>query len=210
MLASGIAAQTDMDGYMADKGLVEVSKLDSSIHVSLRYATADNIFGQPVYSGITGAWLHPDAAAKMLEAARILRHEHPEYSFLVYDAARPMSVQRSMWALVRGTDKTRYVSNPAKGGGMHNYGMAVDVTLTYSSGKPLDMGTSFDYFGKEAWITDEEALLKAGSISRQAYDNRRLLRSVMRRAGFTTILYEWWHFNACLRPTAISKYRVID
>ena len=48
-----------------------------------------------------------------------------------------MSVQRIMWNLVRGTNKTYYVSNPAKGGGLHNYGMAVDLTIIDASGKLL-------------------------------------------------------------------------
>jgi D-alanyl-D-alanine dipeptidase len=145
----------------------------------------------------------------LLKAQRLLKRKYPNYTLLIYDAARPISVQRRMWALVRGTDKTRYVSNPAKGGGMHNYGMAVDLTIADTSGHPLDMGTSFDYFGPAAWITDEAGLLRSGRISRAAYDNRRRLRAIMREAGFTTILYEWWHFNACHRPTARARYRLI-
>jgi D-alanyl-D-alanine dipeptidase len=190
--------------------MTDVSDTSSNIIIDLRYADSNNIFGQAVYVGITGAWLHPDAAAKFMKACCILKEEYPQYSFVIYDAARPMSVQKLMWNLVRGTDKTRYVSNPARGGGLHNYGMAVDVTLADSTGRPLDMGTPFDYFGREAWITGEDSLLRAGSISRQAYENRRMLRAIMRRAGFTTILYEWWHFNACLRPVAVEKYRLIE
>ena len=94
-----------------------------------------------------------------------------------------MSVQRKMWALVRGTDKVNYVSNPANGGGLHNYGMAVDVTILDKTGAPLPMGTPFDFFGEEAHTNNEEALLDAGKIDRTAYDNRRLLRRIMRNAG---------------------------
>jgi D-alanyl-D-alanine dipeptidase len=199
----------ELDLYFLSKNLVDVSRLDSSLRVSLQYATPDNFMGKAVYRGVSGIWLHPDAAAKLLKAQRLLQAKHPGYTLLVYDAARPMSVQRTMWNLVKGTGKTNYVSNPARGGGLHNYGMAVDVTLADSSGKPLPMGAPFDYFGEEAHTNNEEALLQSGRLSREAFLNRRLLREVMRQAGFRTILYEWWHFNACTREEARKYYPLL-
>ncbi|WP_289760854.1 hypothetical protein [uncultured Duncaniella sp.] len=65
----------------------------------------------------------------------------PGYRLLVKDAARPMSVQRRMFNAVKGTSKANYVANPAKGGGLHNYGLAVDVTIEDAQGNELDMGT---------------------------------------------------------------------
>ncbi|MDR1918390.1 MAG: M15 family metallopeptidase [Tannerellaceae bacterium] len=210
LLLAGTAQAGELDRYLASLGLVDVSQRDTSLRVSLQYALPGNVMGEAVYSGISGAWLHPDAADKLLKAQRLLKAKHPDYTLLIYDAARPMSVQRRMWNLVRGTDKTNYVSNPANGGGLHNYGMAVDLTLADASGKPLPMGTPFDHFGEEAHTDKEEALLQAGKISREAFANRRLLREIMRQAGFRTILYEWWHFNACTRPEARQYYRLID
>lgn len=199
-----------LDDYMSGKGLVKVAKLDSTLRVSLVYATSDNFLGQAVYSGMSHAWLHPNAADMLIEAQRLLKKEYPAYTLIIYDAARPMSVQRKMWALVRGTDKTNYVSNPANGGGLHNYGMAVDVTILDVTGKPLHMGTPFDFFGKEAHTTHEEALVKSGKITSEAFSNRRLLRRIMKKAGFRSIPYEWWHFNACSRAYARENYPVID
>jgi D-alanyl-D-alanine dipeptidase len=189
---------------------VDVARRDTSLRVDLKYASSDNFLGKPLYKGITGVWLRPEAALRLMEAQRMLRARYPGYSLLVYDAARPMSVQRAMWDMVKGVGKTNYVSNPAKGGGLHNYGMAVDLTIADASGKPLDMGTLFDHFGEAAHTNNEEALLQSGKISREALLNRRLLREVMRQAGFRTILYEWWHFNACTRNEAILKYPLID
>lgn len=199
----------DLDAYLQNKGLVDVSMLDTTIRVQLVYATPDNFMGEAVYSGITRAWLHPDAAGKLVKAQRLLQKEHPEFTLVVYDAARPMAVQRKMWSLVRGTDKVNYVSNPANGGGLHNYGMAVDVTILDRTGEPLPMGTPFDFFGEEAHTTQEEALLDTGKITRQEFDNRRLLRRIMKQAGFRTIPYEWWHFNACSRAEARENYPVL-
>lgn len=200
----------DLDTYFLSKGLVDVRLLDPTLVISLQYAQTSNIFGQAVYPELDGIWLHPHAAAKLVKAQRLLKDVHPEYSLIVYDAARPMSVQRQMWNLVRGTNKTNYVSNPANGGGLHNYGMAVDVSIVDRSGKPLPMGSPFDYFGEEAHINQEETLLRKGKITSEEYNNRLLLRQVMRNAGFRTILYEWWHFNACTRTEARQHYRLIE
>lgn len=200
----------DLDAYLARIGMINVAEVDSTIRVCLKYATPNNLMGKAVYEGITGIWLHPDAAKKLLKAQELLKKEHPSYSLLVFDAARPMSVQRIMWNIVRGTDKTNYVSNPAKGGGLHNYGMAVDVTILNAQGKELPMGTSFDFLGEEAHITAEEVLVREGKITSQELSNRLLLRKVMRQAGFRTIMYEWWHFNACSREEARRNYPLID
>ncbi|RGP17895.1 M15 family metallopeptidase [Parabacteroides gordonii] len=200
----------ELDTWLHDRGLVDISVLDSTIRVHLVYATPDNFMGETVYTGITRAWLHPDAAQKLVTAQRLLKKEHPDLTLVVYDAARPMSVQRKMWSLVRGTDKVNYVSNPSNGGGLHNYGMAVDVTILDPAGEPLPMGTPFDFFGEEAHTNNEEALLASGKITRKEFDNRRLLRRIMKSAGFRTIPYEWWHFNACSRTEARQSYPVLD
>lgn len=200
----------ELDTWLHDRGLVDISVLDSTIRVHLVYATPENFMGETVYTGITRAWLHPDAAQKLVTAQRLLKKEHPDLTLVVYDAARPMSVQRKMWRLVRGTDKVNYVSNPSNGGGLHNYGMAVDVTILDPTGEPLPMGTPFDFFGEEAHTNNEEALLASGKITRKEFDNRRLLRRIIKSAGFRTIPYEWWHFNACSRAEARQSYPVLD
>lgn len=199
-----------LDTWLHDRGLVDISLLDSTIRVHLVYATPDNFIGETVYTGITRAWLHPDAAQKLIVAQQLLKEEHPDLTLVVYDAARPMSVQRKMWKLVRGTNKVNYVSNPSNGGGLHNYGMAVDVTILDPAGQPLPMGTPFDFFGEEAHTNKEESLLASGKITRKEFNNRRLLRRIMKSAGFRTIPYEWWHFNACSRAEARQSYPVLD
>lgn len=54
----------DLDAYLRGKGLMDVGSLDTTLCVQLVYATADNFMKQTVYSGISRAWLHPDAAEK--------------------------------------------------------------------------------------------------------------------------------------------------
>ncbi len=200
----------DWDTPLSSQGYVNITETDPTIRIYLMYAYPDNFMGEAVYNGITRAWLRPEAAEKLIKAQRLLKEIHPGYSLIVYDAARPMSVQRKMWSLVRGTDKTNYVSNPANGGGLHNYGMAVDVSIIDKTGTPLPMGSPVDFFGEEAHTNNEESLLQRGKITPNELDNRRLLRKVMKDAGFLTILYEWWHFNACSRAEAKEKLPLIE
>lgn len=79
--------------------------------------------------------------AALKKAQAYLKQLRPDLSLKVYDAARPMHIQQKMWDKVKHTEKDIYVSNPAHGGGMHNYGMAVDITLCTLKGDTLDMGT---------------------------------------------------------------------
>lgn len=192
-------------------GLVDVSELDSCIIVSLLYATPDNFTGEVLYGDLKEAYLHPDAAESLLKAQRLLKQKHPEYTLIIYDATRPMSAQRKMWDLVKGTSKSIYVSNPARGGGLHNYGLAVDISIFNThTGTPLPMGTEVDHLGYEAHITDEVQFVKKGIITQQEKENRELLRSVMRGAGFRALHSEWWHFNRYGREEAKKKYTLVE
>lgn len=189
--------------------MVDVTSVDGSIQVSLMYSRADNFIGSVLYDDLRRAYLHPKAATALAKAQEELKRLRPDLSLKVYDAARPMSIQQKMWDKVKNTPKYFYVSNPARGGGLHNYGMAVDITLCRLNGDSIPMGTKIDHMGMAAHIDNEETLVKEGRISREALDNRRLLRRVMRHAGFTPLRTEWWHFNYISRATAKKYYKVI-
>lgn len=194
---------------MERQGMVDVTSVDGSIQVSLMYSRADNFTGGVLYDDLRRAYLHPKAAAALAKAQKELKRLRPDLSLKVYDAARPMSIQQKMWDKVKNTPKYFYVSNPAHGGGLHNYGMAVDITLCRLNGDSIPMGTKIDHMGMAAHIDNEETLVKEGRISREALNNRRLLRRVMRHAGFTPLRTEWWHFNYISRATAKKYYKVI-
>ena len=115
-----------------------------------------------------------------------------------------------MWDKVKNTPKDFYVSNPAHGGGLHNYGLAVDITLCDLRGDSLPMGTRVDAMTPLSHIDREAELVAARRISRQAQLNRELLRSVMQFAGFRPLRTEWWHFNFRTRAQAKKYYRVIE
>jgi D-alanyl-D-alanine dipeptidase len=79
-----------------------------------------------------------------------------------------------------------------------------------AAGKPLDMGTSFDFFGELAYPSREMGLLAAGKLAPKAYQNRLILREAMVAAGFMQIEFEWWHFNAFSRKEAKRRYQVVQ
>ncbi len=191
------------------EGFVRVQDLDSTIAVDLMYAKSDNFVGEAMYN-FNEAYLHPKAAAAVAEANRLLSEIHPGWSLCIYDATRPMSVQQKMWNKVKRTPQQNYVSNPARGGGLHNYGLAVDVSIIDAKGDSIDMGTMVDVLTSTSHIDNEEELVRQGKISREAMENRRLLRNVMTRAGFKTLRTEWWHFNFTTRADAKKNYKVVE
>lgn len=209
VLAQKGLERSPLERRMERMGLQEVTQADSLIQVSLMYARADNFTGRTLYSSLHHAWLHPQALKALVRARRILQRLRPDLTLKVYDAARPMSVQREMYQVVRGTSKAPYVSNPARGGGLHNYGLAVDLTLATLQGDTLPMGTRIDHMGRRAHGSEDAALLKEGKITLQAYRNRRLLRRVMREAGWRALPSEWWHFNLVSRQEARARFKVI-
>lgn len=214
MCALGLWAAAQRSGKTAEslekQGLVDVRKLDKSIFVSLMYARADNFTGSVLYGDLREAYLHPQAAEALVKAQRRLKALRPDLRLKVYDAARPMTIQQRMWDKVKNTPKDFYVSNPAHGGGLHNYGLAVDITLCDLRGDSLPMGTRVDAMTPLSHIDREVELVAARRISRQAQLNRELLRSVMQFAGFRPLRTEWWHFNFRTRAQAKKYYRVIE
>jgi D-alanyl-D-alanine dipeptidase len=220
-----VAAQTSAPDYeerMRKAGLVDIQSLDDEIEVLLKYATEDNFVGQNMYGTLRKAFFRPHFAKKIVEAQRLLRERHPNYSLLIYDAARPLSVQKRMRKAVEGTPLTAYVADGARGG-RHNYGVAVDLTIIDGNGQPLDMGAPFDHFGREAWIgTDKNTTLasykayvewqrKEGIISDEAARNRTLLLEVMDDVGLRPYAKEWWHYQERISmPRTREIYPLLD
>lgn len=186
-----------LEQSLIDAELINITDLDTTILIDLKYASTNNFTKVILYDSLNDVYLHPIAAKKLVEAQRFLKEIDASLTLLVYDAARPLSVQKKMYDVVQNTRYRSYVANPTRTG-LHNYGVAVDLTICNLDEGPLDMGTPFDYFGKEAGIRNEAAYLTKKQIQ-----NRDLLRKVMIRAGFLTILGEWWHFNAL--PLAEAK-----
>ncbi|MDA0313752.1 MAG: M15 family metallopeptidase [Bacteroidetes bacterium] len=201
-----------LEKILLEQGLVDIVQVIPGIQVELKYSTEDNFFQQDVYGDLGRCYLQPVAAEMLAKAQKALQEKSPNLSLLVYDGVRPIRVQQILWDGLEKPDslKTLYVSDP-KIGGLHNFGVAVDLTIVdLKTGKPLDMGTPFDFFGYPAYPDRELQMLAEKKITKSQVANREILRKVMKGAGFTGIDSEWWHFNAFSRKEAGEKFPLIQ
>jgi zinc D-Ala-D-Ala dipeptidase len=199
----------DFEKQLRALGFADIQDLDPTIRVELKYASADNFMGTNVYGNLSKAYLRREAAEKLALANAHLKELRPGLTLLVVDGVRPRHVQRKMRKLLEGTPKQNYVADH-RTGSMHNYGCAVDLTIIDENGNRLDMGTPMDHFGPLSQPRLEAKFLKQGKLTEEQIANRRLLRSVMTRAGFLTIPIEWWHFEAFDKNTIRKNYTIIE
>jgi zinc D-Ala-D-Ala dipeptidase len=202
-----------IEQQMIDQGLVNIQSLDSTIMVELKYSTTDNFVRTDVYGDLIRAYMQQKPAEMLVKANQFLKTKYPNYRLLVYDAARPLTVQHTFWNLLDSipTQKRKdFVADPAEGS-IHNFGSAVDLTVyDLSTNSPLDMGTKYDYFGDLAYPRLENKLLKEGKLTKEQIANRIVLREAMQQAGYGRIESEWWHFNAMSRLKAKSIYKIVE
>jgi D-alanyl-D-alanine dipeptidase len=216
------------DSKMREYNLVDVQELNSDILVDLKYSTTDNFVGVDMYGDLETAYLEREFAKRVVRAQQLLQQRHPEYTLLIYDAARPISVQRTMRKIVEGTELEDFVADGTRGG-RHNYGVAVDLTIATLDGTPLNMGAGFDDFTEAASVkgtadSSDPAtrtvkvyrdyinnLAKRGVISREAAANRILLIEVMHEAGLYPYRLEWWHYEEIMSIQDTRKrYKLLD
>lgn len=168
---------------------VRLKDLSPDFVYELKYATPDNFLKQAVYD-CGECYLRKSTAEALVKANEAFKQLG--YRIKLFDCYRPLSVQKKMWKILPGT---HYVANPAKGS-KHNRGAAVDLTLVDAEGKELNMGTPFDFFGKEAHHTYTQH-------SKEVLENRKLLKETLDKYNFKSIYSEWWHYE--FRPEMQSK-----
>ncbi len=190
-------------------GLVNIQDSLPKILVDLKYSGTDNFLGIDFYGELVNAFVQPECLKKLSKAYDILIKERPGYTFIIYDAVRSIEAQQLMWDSIKvpANIKNWYVANPQRGS-IHNYGMAIDISIVDSVGNALDMGTDFDYFGELAHPHKTQYYFNAGQLTKEQFENRNLLLSVMSRAGFYVSNTEWWHYNASSLDYAKNKYKI--
>jgi D-alanyl-D-alanine dipeptidase len=164
--------------------LVELTKLDPSIKLDIRYATSRNFLSAPLYLQAR-AYMQRPAAEAVVRASQALHQLG--YGLLIHDAYRPWYVTKMFWD---GTpdDKKIFVADPSQGS-RHNRGCAVDLTLyDLKTGKPIRMTGGYDEMSERSYP------FYPGGTSLERW-HRDLLRAVMEREGFAVYQYEWWHFD---------------
>ncbi|PCH54072.1 MAG: peptidase M15 [Flavobacteriaceae bacterium] len=190
-------------------GFVYVKVEIPSIELEIRYAGNHNFIGKPI-----DGYKQPKAILSK-EATQSLKKVQEELVKLklglkIYDAYRPQIAVNHFvsWAknLNDTLQKNEFYPNVKKknlfkehyiaSSSGHSKGSTVDITLIdLSSNKKteLDMGSPYDFFGKESWISNQNLTLKQ-------IKNRKILQDVMKKHNYKSYLQEWWHFTLCNEP----------
>jgi D-alanyl-D-alanine dipeptidase len=162
--------------------LVEVTQLEPTIRVDLRYATIDNFVHRAVYPKSARCYLRRAVALRLAAVQKQLQRQG--LGLKVFDCYRPLSAQRALWAVV---PDERYVASPDKGS-RHNRGAAVDLTLVDGDGHELAMPTAYDAFSERAHRSYQ-------ALPATVLANRQRLEAAMVGQGFVPLPTEWWHFD---------------
>jgi D-alanyl-D-alanine dipeptidase len=172
------------EGTFREPDLVELTKLDNSVKLDVRYATPNNFAGRAVYAEAR-AFLQRPAAEALVRASRALRKKG--YGLAVFDGYRPWSVTKLFWDITPA-DKKEFVADPSKGS-RHNRGCAVDLTLyDLKTGREVSMPGEYDEMSERSHIN------YAGGTAEQRR-LRDLLRAAMEAEGFDVYAPEWWHYD---------------
>ena len=166
---------------MNDSLFVNLKDYSDDFVYDLKYATDDNFLKAIVYD-CAECFFRVSAAKALIEANKTFMKQG--YKIKFFDCYRPHDVQKKMWKIM---PNRIYVADPAKGS-IHNKGGAADMTLVDLAGNELDMGTPFDYFGREAHHAYQ-------GLSAEVLGNRKNLKETMESHGFGSITSEWWHYN---------------
>ena len=167
----------------AEAGFVDIRSIIPDAVVDLRYATADNFVGTPLYPPDARCLVHESLAPGLAAAADAFRARGAKLVF--WDCYRPHAVQVRMFEAVPDPN---WVARPGAYARSHEAGRSVDVTLADAHyGRLIDMGTGFDDFSPraKAFATD--------GVSAQRQANRAWLRAD--EAGGLGVLRWWWHFD---------------
>ena len=171
-------------GTFRQPDLVELTKLDPTIRLDIRYASKNNFLGQPVYKQ-KRAFLQRPAAEALVRVNQNLRRQG--YGLIVFDGYRPWSVTKKFWDATP-EDKKIFVADPSKGS-RHNRGCAVDLSMfELATGKVVQMPSEYDEMTERSHINYECASPETKRV-------RAILRGAMEAEGFAVYEPEWWHYD---------------
>ncbi|HEY1196777.1 M15 family metallopeptidase [Flavobacterium sp.] len=172
---------SETDSHISDTTFVKLRDYSNDFIYDMKYATEDNFLKAKVY----------DCAECMLRLKTVKALIAANKDFLkkgfrikLYDCYRPLDIQKKMWEIVSNPE---YVADPKKGS-IHNRGGAVDISIVDITGKEVDMGTPFDFFGIQASHNFKQ-------LSKEILSKRAYLKSTMIKNGFNSFDSEWWHYN---------------
>ena len=166
---------------VSDTTFVNLNSYSQDFVYDMKYASEDNFLKSKVYD-CAECYLRYKTVKKLIDANQ--KFMAFGYKIKLYDCYRPLDIQKKMWKIV---SNPIYVADPSKGS-IHNRGGAVDITLVDKNGLELEMGTTFDYFGKEASHDYND-------LPEKVLQNRKLLKEIMESCSFKAFQSEWWHYH---------------
>lgn len=166
---------------IADTAFVKLRDYSNDFMYDMKYATEDNFLKAKVYD-CAECMLRLKTVKALIAANKDFLKKG--YKIKLYDCYRPLDIQKKMWEIVSNPE---YVADPKKGS-IHNRGGAVDISIVDLTGKEVDMGTPFDFFGIQASHNFKQ-------LSKEILSKRAYLKSVMIKHGFNSFDSEWWHYN---------------
>lgn len=164
------------------KGFVEIVNDSLGIILDIKYATPDNFTKKQIYE-CGRCFMRKEAAEKIYAIQKELKERYG-FGLKLFDCYRPSPYQQKLWDAVPDPS---YVTPPNKGS-VHSRGLAIDLTIVDKKNKELDMGTKYDFFGKEAHTDNDD-------LPTEVLKNRQLLKKIMALHSFKGIRTEWWHFS---------------
>jgi len=189
------------------EGFIDVEKVIPDITVELRYHTSNNFVGRPIDGYQANTLILTKEAAYALQQVQE-ELENQNLCLKVYDGYRPQRAVNHFMRWARNLNDTinkkifypnvekknlfkeSYIASRSG----HSRGSTIDLTIIDgNTGKALDMGSPYDFFGVESWVNFE-------GITFQQNKNRELLQKVMLKYGFRYYPKEWWHFTLIQEP----------
>lgn len=189
------------------KNFIHLNKVDKTIKIELRYLSSNNFIGKPIdgYHKNTLIVTKPTAIA-LKKIQQILLNFG--LSLKIFDGYRPQQsvdhfvrwarvlddtlMKKKYYPKVRKSELFKQGYIASKSG--HTRGSTVDLTIIdLKSGKELDMGSPYDYFGVQSHP-------HYSKITKKQRSNRLLLRNLMITNGFIPYENEWWHFTLKKEP----------
>ncbi len=193
--------------FGAPEGFVSVAEILPDAILEIRYSSTYNFVGDRIDGYEEPCAILTTAAARALKEASD-DAKRRGYRLKIYDAYRPQRAVSHFMRWAKDTADTRmkayfypnldksvlfaqgYIAE--KSG--HSRGSTVDLTLfDMKTGKEVDMGGTFDWFGRESHPDYKD-------ITKEQFANRMLLREIMLAHGFKPIAEEWWHFTLANEP----------
>lgn len=168
----------DIEKELIQKGLVNVTSVNSRIKLDLRYATANNMTKKKLYSQPL-CFVKQEVAEKLSLIQQAL--EKKGLLLIIWDGYRPLRIQKFIWEAFPNPRYNTKVSS-------HNKGIALDLTLGDKRGNPLPMPTDLDIF-------EERSHHGFDKLPSDVVKNRELLKAVMENYGFESFEFEWWHYT---------------